>query len=264
MDLGLKGRVAVVAAASEGLGYATARVLAAEGARLAICSRRADAIERAAREIRETTGAEVLAVPADVSRAADIQRFVQEIDRRYGQVDVLVTNAGGPRVGGFFDLEDADWQAAFELLVMSVVRMVRGVVPLMRRTGRGGSILAITSYSLKEPIPGLMLSNTMRAALAGLLKTLSQELGPERIRVNVIVQGRFNTERVRELDRIRAQKEGTTPEQVVQRYAEQIPLRRYGEPEELARVIAFLASDAASYVTGAALTIDGGLVKGLL
>lgn len=264
MDLGLKGRVAVVAAASEGLGYATARVLAAEGARLAICSRRADAIERAAREIREATGAEVLAVQADVSKAADIERFVQEIDRRYGQVDVLVTNSGGPRVGGFFDLTDGDWQAAFDLLVMSVVRMVRGIVPLMRRTGRGGAILALTSYSLKEPIPGLMLSNTMRAALAGLLKTLSQELGPEKIRVNVIVQGRFDTERVRELDRIRAQKEGITPEQVVQRYADQIALRRYGDPEELARVIAFLASDAASYVTGAALTIDGGLVKGLL
>lgn len=264
MELGLAGRVAVVAAASEGLGFAAARALAAEGARLAICSRRADAIERAAQAIRSETGAQVLAVQADVSRAEDVQRFLAEVERRYGQVDVLVTNAGGPRVGTFFELADADWQAAFDLLVMSVVRMVRGVVPLMRRTGRGGSILALTSYSLKEPIPGLMLSNTMRAALAGLLKTLSQELGPEGIRVNVIVQGRFDTERVRELDRIRAQREGITPEEVVRRYADQIPLRRYGHPDELARVIAFLASDAASYVTGAAVTIDGGLVKGLL
>lgn len=264
MDLGLQGRVAVVAAASEGLGYAAARALAAEGARLAICSRRADAIERAARSIREATGGEVLAITADVSRAQDVARLVEAVDRRYGQVDVLVTNAGGPRVGTFFELSDADWQAAFDLLVMSVVHMVRGFVPLMRKTGRGGSILALTSYSLKEPISGLMLSNTMRAALAGLLKTLSQELGAEGIRVNVIVQGRFDTERVRELDRIRAQREGITPEQVVRRYADQIALRRYGHPDELARVIAFLASDAASYVTGAALTIDGGLVKGLL
>ncbi|MEW6048832.1 MAG: SDR family oxidoreductase [Bacillota bacterium] len=264
MDLGLKGKVAVVAAASQGLGLAAARTLAAEGAKLAICSRRAEAIEQAARQLREEFGTDVLAVVADVSRSQDVQRFVHEIDRRYGRVDVLVTNSGGPRTGSFFDMEDGDWQTAYDLLIMSVVRMVRGIVPLMRRTGRGGSILALTSYSLKEPIRGLILSNTMRAGLAGLLKTLADELGPEGIRVNVIVQGRFNTERIRELDRIRASKEGTTPEEVMREYTRIIPLRRYGEPEELAKVIAFLASDAASYVTGAAWTIDGGLTKGLL
>ncbi|MBE3597443.1 MAG: SDR family oxidoreductase [Limnochordaceae bacterium] len=264
MELGLAGKVAVVAAASEGLGYAAARALAKEGASLAVCSRRADAIERAARAIREETGARVVAVPADVSRAADVDRFVGEIDRAFGKVDVLVNNAGGPRAGGFFDMHDGDWQTAFDLLVMSVIRMVRGIVPLMRKSGHGGSIMTLTSYSLKEPVRGLALSNTMRAALAGLSKTLADELGPEGIRVNVIVQGRFATERLRELDTIRAQKEGISYDEVVKRSTATIPLRRYGDPEELARVIAFLASDAASYVTGAAWTIDGGLVRSLL
>ena len=263
VDLGLKGRVAAVAAASEGLGFAAARALAAEGARLAICSRRADAVEAAARRIREDTGAEVLAVAADVAKPGSVGAFLEQIERHYGRLDVLVTNAGGPRAGGFFDMEDADWYAAFDLLVMSVVRMVRGAVPLMRRTGRGGSIVAVTSYSLKEPIAGLVLSNAMRAAVAGLCKTLAEELGPEGIRVNVIVQGRFDTERVRHLDRLRAEKEGTTPEQVAARHSAAIPLRRYGHPDELGRVIAFLSSDAAAYVTGAAWTVDGGLVRTL-
>lgn len=263
MDLGLAGKVAVVAAASEGLGFAAAKVLAQEGARLAICSRRADAIEQAARRIREASGAEVLAVPADVSRPEDVRRFIAEVERRYGQIDVLVNNAGGPRAGGFFDVSDGDWYAAFDLNVMSVVRLVRESVPLMRRTGRGGSIVTLTSSSLKEPIGGLILSNAMRAAVAGLSKTLADELGREGIRVNVIVQGRFQTERVRTLDRIRAEKEKISVEDVMARYIASIPLGRYGDPEELARVIAFLASDAASYVTGAAWVIDGGMVRSL-
>ena len=261
MDLGLQGRVAMVAAASQGLGFATARVLAAEGARVAICSRRPEAIEEAARRIREATGAEVLASVCDVSRDEDVRRWVEQVERRFGQVDVLVNNAGGPKAGGFFEVGDADWYAAFDLNVMSVVRLIRYVVPIMRRTGRGGSIVTLTSTSLKEPIQGLVLSNAMRAAVAGLSKTLADELGRERIRVNVIIQGRFDTERVRSLDRIRADKEGIPVDEVVRRYSAAIPLGRYGDPEELARVIAFLASDAASYVTGAAWVVDGGMVR---
>lgn len=263
MDLGFRGKTAMVAAASQGLGFATARVLAAEGARVAICSRRAEAVEQAARQIREATGAEVLASVCDVSRDEEIGRWVEQVERHFGQVDVLVNNAGGPKAGGFFEVSDADWYAAFELNVMSVVRLVRHVVPLMRRGGRGGSIVTITSYSLKEPVRGLVLSNAMRAALAGLSKTLADELGRDRIRVNVIVPGRFGTERVRELDRIQAEKEGIAVEQVMQRYTAAIPLARYGDPEELARAIAFLASDAASYVTGAAWVVDGGMLRSL-
>ena len=263
MDLGLRGKVAMVAAASQGLGFATARVLAAEGARLAICSRRQEAIEEAARRLREATGAEVLATVCDVSQEPSIRQWVQQVEQRFGQVDVLVNNAGGPRAGGFFDVSDADWYTAFDLNVMSVVRLVRHVVPLMRRTGRGGSIVTITSSSVKEPIQGLVLSNAMRTALAGLSKTLADELARERIRVNIIVQGRFDTERVRSLDRIRAEREGISVEEVVRRFCATIPLGRYGDPEELARVIAFLVSDAAAYVTGAAWVVDGGMLRGV-
>ncbi|HEY8485904.1 MAG TPA: SDR family oxidoreductase [Limnochordales bacterium] len=263
MDLGLRGKVAMVAAASQGLGYGAARVLAQEGARVAICSRRADAIEQAARRLREETGAEVVGSVCDVSRDQDLRRWVQEVEQRFGAVDVLVNNAGGPKAGNFFDMTDEDWYAAIELNFMSVVRLVRYVVPLMRRTGRGGSIITIVSYSLKEPIRGLVLSNAMRAALGGLSKSLADELGPEGIRVNAVVQGRFDTERLRSLDRLRAEREGVPVEQVVRRYTSLIPLGRYGQAEELGRVIAFLASEAASYVTGAAWVVDGGMLRAL-
>jgi 3-oxoacyl-[acyl-carrier protein] reductase len=263
MDLGFENKVAMVGGASKGLGYAVARALAAEGAAVSIASRDADAIRRAAETIAGETGAQVLPVAADLSRADAIERWHRETMTRFGGVDALFANTGGPPAGDALDIDDAAWQSAFELLLMSVVRSVRLVVPAMRQRG-GGAILIGTSSSVKEPIPNLALSNVLRSGVTSLAKTLSLELAPARVRVNTLIPGRIETDRLRQLDEIHAKRAHTPLADHRARTMAAVPLGRYGTPEEFGRVAAFLLSDAASYVTGANVQVDGGLIRGMM
>ena len=259
MDLGLKGKVAMVAGASRGLGYAVAEALAREGAQVSIASRDEQAVTAAAKRI----GGDVLAVPVEVRSADAIRRWTDETEKRFGGVDLLFTNSGGPPAGAAISFDDAAWQDAVELLLFSALRMVRAAVPLMQARG-GGAILMSTSSSVKEPIPNLGLSTVLRASVSALAKTLALELAPSKIRVNQIIPGRIDTDRVRELDQINATKQGVSSEQARQKAIAAIPMGRYGEAEEYGRVGAFLLSDAARYMTGATVQVDGGLIKGIL
>jgi len=260
MDLGLRGKVAMVAAASQGLGKAVALGFAREGANLALCARNQAALEAVAAEARRY-GVDALAVPADVTRAEDIAKFVEKAVAHFGGIDILVTNAGGPPAGTFQDFaDDAPWQAAFELTLLSAVRLIRGVLPSMRARG-GGAIIVMTSSSIKVPIPNLILSNVFRAGVAALAKTLAEELAPYNIRVNNVLPGRIATERLLYLDQVNAERAGVSVEEIRQRTIAQIPLGRYGDPEEFANAVVFLASERASYITGASLQVDGGYIK---
>uniref|UniRef100_A0A831X7Y5 SDR family oxidoreductase n=1 Tax=Thermorudis peleae TaxID=1382356 RepID=A0A831X7Y5_9BACT len=261
MDLGLRSKVALVPAASQGLGKAVALAFAREGARLAVCSRRLDAIEATAEEARRL-GAEVLALAADLTRAEDIANLVQRTVDQFGGIDILITNAGGPPAGRFDDFDDAAWQAGYELTLLSAIRLIRAALPSMRQRG-GGVIITMTSSSIKQPISNLILSNVFRAGVAALAKTLADELAPDNIRVNNVVPGRIATERVAQLDQANAARLGVDVETVRQSMLAQIPLRRYGEPEEFADAVVFLASDRASYITGATLQVDGGMIRSL-
>lgn len=263
MDLGLVNKVAMVGGASKGLGFAVARALAAEGAHVAIASRDEDAIERAAAAINAETGGRALAVSADLSSADAITRWMAATTDRFGGVDLLFANTGGPPAGTALSFDDMAWQNAFALLLLSVIRAVRLVVPSMQARG-GGAILVGTSSTVKEPSPNLALSNVMRAGVTSLVKTLSLELAPDGIRVNSLLPGRISTDRLAHLDEIYAQKAGITLAEQQRRGGSAIPIGRYGEPDEFGRAGAFLLSDAASYITGAALQVDGGLLKGLL
>jgi 3-oxoacyl-[acyl-carrier protein] reductase len=263
MDLGIKGRVAVVAGASRGLGKAIARGLSAEGARVAVCSRGREQIERAAREIAAETGGELFAHPADVSRHEEAAGFVSAAADRFGGVDILVTNAGGPPSTTFIEATDAMWQAGFDLTFGSVVSMVRAAFPFMKAAG-WGRVVNVTSVAVKQPIDGLILSNAIRAAVVGLAKTLSVELAPHGILVNTVCPGYTATERVEELAAATARARGISADEAKARWEGMIPLRRLGRPEELADLVVFLASDRASYITGATIQVDGGYFKGLL
>lgn len=263
MNLGLDGNVALVAASSRGLGKAVALELGREGAAVVICARQKDPLEQTAVEIHDTTGAEVLAVPADVTVPAEIDRLVETATARFGPPDILVTNAGGPPPARFADLAPDDWQAAVDLTLMSAVRLCRAVAPGMRERGEG-AIVAMTSVSVKQPLPNLMLSNSIRLAVVGMMKTLADELAPDGIRVNVVCPGWTRTARVEELLQDRAARNGTTVEAETAKITSSIPMGRMGRPEELGRVVAFLASPAASYVQGVSLLIDGGMVRGVM
>lgn len=263
MELGLKGKVAMVAGASRGLGYGVARALAREGARVSMSSSNGQAIERAAAEIARLTSAEVVGTACDVRSAEAISRWANETIARFGGIDLLFTNSGGPPAGPAVSFDDAAWQNASELLVFSVIRMIRAVVPSMTERG-GGAILVSTSASVKEPIPNLGLSTVMRASVSALSKTLALELASKHIRVNQIIPGRIDTDRVRQLDEIGAKRAGVSVEEQAQKTAAAIPLGRYGDIDEYGRVAAFLLSDGARYVTGATVQVDGGLIHGVL
>jgi 3-oxoacyl-[acyl-carrier protein] reductase len=263
MYLGLTGKVAMVAGASRGLGYAVARGLAAEGALVSMSSRDAEAISAAAQRIQKETGGTVLAVACDVQKPKDIAAWNQATLDRFEGIDMLYTNSGGPPPGATLSFDDAAWQRAFELLLMSAVRMIRLAVPSMAMRG-GGSIVLPTSSSIKEPIANLALSNILRGAVSSLAKTLAIELAAKKIRVNQLVPGRIDTDRVRELDEANSKRTGITVEEQQKKMAAAIPLGRYGEATEFANAAVFLLSDAASYITGSTLQVDGGQIRSVV
>lgn len=260
MDLHLTNRVAVVMAASKGLGAATARVFAQEGARVVISARNAEALHDTANAIARDTGATVLPVVADSSRADDIARLVEAARAAFGAVDALVVNAGGPPSGRFVDFDDGAWQAAIDLTLMSAVRAARAAYVVMREQ-KSGSITFITSVGVKHTLDNLLLSNSLRLGVVGLAKTLSREFGPDNVRVNVICPGYTATDRILSLAQANAARNNTTVEDELAQVGANVPLGRVADPLEFGRACVFLASPAASYITGAALMVDGGMSR---
>jgi len=262
MDLGIKGKTALVVAASKGMGKASAIGLAAEGARVVMCARGEAALKDAAAEVK-LTGAEVLAVAADASRAADISKVVAEANRAFGGVDILVANVGGPPPGPFEAMTDEHWTKAFEQVHLSTVRFIREVLPHMKKS-RWGRILAIQSSSVKQPVDGLVLSNGIRPGIAGLFKTLAGDLAKDNITVNLVLPGRIMTDRFREHQTDRAKRAGVTLQKQMELSSADIPMGRIGTPDEFAAMVVFLASARASYVTGTAVQVDGGLIRSVV
>jgi len=262
MDLGLKDRVAMVAASSEGLGRAVALGLAREGAKLAICARTEARLASAAEEIGRSTGVEVLARPVDVTKHEEVEGFVRESAERFGRVDICVTNAGGPPAKPFAATTLDDWQAGINLNFLSAVYFAHEVLPLMKRQ-KWGRFITITSVSVKQPLDGLILSNAVRAAVSGLVKSLSNEYARDGVLVNNVCPGCMLTARMDNLATELAAAEGIPAERVRERWASQTPMGRLGAPEEFANVVVFLASERASYITGASIAVDGGFVKGV-
>lgn len=262
MDLKIEGKVFMVAASSKGLGFGIARELAKNGATVCIASRTKNEVKAAAEQLRTETNATVHASVFDASDAKSIENWVNEVAQAFERIDGLVVNAGGPPPGNFGDFTDDHWQAAFNLTLMSAVRMIREVLPFMR-SGGSGSILTVTSLSVKEPINGLLLSNVFRSGVASLVKSLANEFAAENIRVNNLIPGRIDTDRVKALDKNMAEKQGVPAEKVKQQNQSVIPLGRYGTIEDFGKAGAFLLSGAANYITGASLVVDGGLLKGV-
>jgi len=260
MELGLKGKVALVTAASKGIGFATARVLAKEGMKVAISSRSPANLEKARDLLSAETGAEVLAVKADMTMREDLERLVDTASKRLGGIDVLVYNTGSPKSGTFGELNYADWEEATKLLLLSAVTLTQKVLPHMKGR-KWGRLVYITSLTLRQPIANLVLSNTVRLGIAGLSKSLSKELAPHGITSNGIIQGYVRTERMVHLIEERASKTGTTVEEAYKEVVKSIPLGRYGEPEEVGYLAAFIASERGSYLTGGMFTVDGGVIS---
>jgi len=263
MDLGLKNKVALVAAASRGLGRAVAEELAAEGAQLVICSRSEEKVSQAAKEIAEAHGAKVLAAVADVSNPEDVKRLTEFAGERLGRIDILVTNSGGPPAGPFESFTFDHWEAATKLLLHSSVELARQVLPGMKER-KWGRILNITSIAVKQPVDNLILSNSLRAAVTGFARTLANEVAAFGITVNNIMPGYTRTERVEELAQTMAEKQGITAADFIERWQKEIPMRRIGEPREFAALAAFLVSERASYITGTSIPVDGGWIKSLI
>ena len=261
MDLGLKGLRALVTGASRGLGYATARGLAREGAQIALNSRDEGKLLASANTIMDETGANVVALAGDVTLPDYPAKLVAQAVEAFGGLDLLVTNAGGPPPGRFEVFDDATWQRAIELSLMSHVRLIRAALPHLRRSP-AASVLTITSVSVKQPIANLILSNSVRAATVGLTKSLALELGNEGIRFNSILPAWTETERVHELMAARAKNSGASAEEEIAKQSKDSPMGRLGQPEEFANAAVFLLSPAASYITGVMLSVDGGMYKG--
>jgi 3-oxoacyl-[acyl-carrier protein] reductase len=262
MDLGLKGKIALLTGASRGLGFATAKALAQEGVRLAINSRDEGQLARAVQELSKF-GVDVISLPGDVTKPETPGKLVSGTVAAFGGLDLLFTNAGGPPPAAFEDINDETWAHAVDLSFMSHVRLIRAALPYLKKSA-APSVLTVTSVSVKQPIPNLVLSNSVRAATAGLTKTLALELGPAGIRFNSILPSWTSTERVEQLMADRAERQGTSVEEEIATQNAQSPLGRMGTPEEFANAAAFLLSPAASYITGVLLTVDGGTYKGLI
>ena len=262
MDLGLEGRVAWVTGASAGLGRASALALAREGAHVAVSARRADALDEVV-AAAEADGGRCVAVPVDVTDGDSVSEAATAVTKRLGPISILVGNAGGPPPGTFETTSEGTLRDAYELVTVAAWRLIEAVVPSMEERGQG-CITFITSWGTKEPIPGLLPSNAVRPAVVGLVKTLATELGPRGIRLLCVAPGRIDTDRLRSVDAATAQRQGASAEEVAEASRARIPLRRYGTPEEFGRVVAFLSSDAASYVTGVTVAVDGGILSGLL
>ncbi len=260
MDLGLKGKVALVAASSKGLGYGVAKALAEDGAKVSLCSRTLAEVEASAAKLAQETGAETLASACDVTQPADIENWVRRTVEAWGAIDALLVNAGGPPAGYFKELSEDQWQAAFELTLMSSIRMINAALPQMNS---GSAILTVTSSSIKEPIERLALSTVMRAGVAGLVKTLADELSGDGIRVNNLIPGRIDTDRLQSLNQSTAKQRGISIEEVVEQAAKSIPLGRIGHIDDFGKAGAFLLSPAANYITGATLRVDGGAMRSI-
>jgi len=261
MDLGLKGRVAVVAGSTKGIGRATAEGLAAEGAKVVVNGRDPQGCARVAAEIAAKAGAQVVGVAADVATAEGAEALIHRAHAAFGGVDVLVTNAGGPRPGGFDELADADYLEGFHLNFLSTVRMIRAALPHMRAQ-RWGRIINLQSTAIKEPVPLVTLTNSIRPGVTGLAKDLAGHLGPEQITVNTILSGPVMTDRLRTTTAARAAKAGISEDEQWKRYLELVPLGRFGKPEDVAAMIVFLASEAAGWITGTVIQVDGGRIRG--
>lgn len=260
MDLGLKDKAAFVAASSRGLGYATALALAREGCRVAVNGRSEAGTQAAAARITAETGVETLALAGDVTDPALPARLIEAAAQKFGDLDILITNAGGPPAGAFETIDESGWDSAWQLSFMSHARFVRAALPHLRLS-QAGSVLAIVTYVVRQPMPNLVLSNSIRAATVGLVKSLALELGAQGLRFNSILPGWTLTQRVQDLMSVRARSSGATVEEEIQKQQADIPLGRMGRPEEFANAAVFLVSPAASYIHGAALAVDGGLIK---
>ncbi|MFN2393542.1 MAG: SDR family oxidoreductase [Pyrinomonadaceae bacterium] len=262
MDLGLKGKVAFVAAASKGLGRAVAEELATEGTSLVLCARNAENLNLVAKQIAETSGVPVLPVTADVSNVEDVARAIQSGIEKFGRIDILVTNAGGPPAGRFEDLSPEVWEVTTRLTFNSVLELTRAVLPGMKER-EWGRILNITSISVKQPVENLMLSNSLRAAVTGFARTLANEVATNGITVNNILPGYTRTERMEELARATSEREGISEAEASAKWETEIPMKRLGEPREFAALAAFLVSERASYITGTSIPVDGGWIRSL-
>jgi 3-oxoacyl-[acyl-carrier protein] reductase len=262
MDMGLKGRVAVVAASSQGLGLATAEAFAAEGCHVAMCARNQEALTSGADKIRKQYQVEVFSEAFDVTNPDAVSRFVAAVVGKFGSVDICVTNAGGPPAKGFLSATLEDWQRAIDANFLSTVYFAREVIPHMRRK-HWGRIITITSITTKQPVADLVLSNAVRAAVVGLVKSLANEFGKDGILVNNVGPGFTTTDRLKELAKARSAASGKSEKEIFDAWAADAPLKRLGDPRELAETIVWLASERASYITGQTVLVDGGMYKGL-
>ncbi len=261
VDLNLAGKTALVMASSQGLGKAVATELVREGTNVMISSRNTEKLRKVQEELNAIGKGKVSFYTADITKKEDIQQLVKETKRVFGSIDILINNAGGPPTGSFEEFSDEDWENSFQLNLLSYIRAIREVLPDLKENG--GKIINIASSSIKQPISGLILSNTFRLGVLGLSKTLAEELGPYNILVNTVAPGRIATDRIAMLDEIIAKKQNVSKEEIAKKTQESIPLGRYGTPEEFAKFVVFLVSDVNSYVTGSALMIDGGSVKAI-
>lgn len=261
MDLNLSGKTAMISASSQGLGFAIAKQLVREGVNVMLSGRDEEKLKQKARELEAIDKGKVAFKKSDITNADEIKQLVSYTAETFGGIQLLVNNAGGPPAGSFEELTDEDWQASFELNLLSYVRLIRAALPYLKQNG--GKILNIASSSIKEPIPGLILSNTFRTGIIGLSKTLASELAPYHILINTIAPGRISTDRVKHLDQINAEKQGVEITKIESQMKAAIPLRRYGTPEEFANVATFLLSDANTYMTGNSFLVDGGMVKSI-